>query len=309
MTEINVGVAAPNSFLEHDSTATSVREYIDRAEKLNFHSLWVRDRLLHKDLPILDALSVMAYAIARTSKMKIGSSIVMFPLRNLSSFTKTIASLDFLSSGRIILGLGLGNNPREYETAGIPMAKRVKRFNEGLEVMKELWSGETVNNESEFWKILEGKMMPPTVQKPHPPIWLGGSNDNVARRVVRSADGWIGGSFASAPVYGEIVNKIRGHASESGRDPKTIDLAKLIHIHSSPDAEKSKKFLAEKLTKDYGRPYDVEKFAAYGPAQDCVKTLKQYVAGGAQTLILIPASPDPDQLDIYANEIVPALSQ
>lgn len=184
---------------------------VQKAEQLGFESAWIAEHLImpvHQgsaypytpdgrfpappDVPFLDPLLTLAYAAAVTSKIRLATGIFVVPLRNAFATAKAVATLDTLSEGRVIFGVGIGWYKEEFEAVGMKFEDRALRTREYLELMCELWSkpdplykGRTIATEGM-------KFNPKTVQQPHPPIVFGGTTEAALKRTVRLGDGWYG---------------------------------------------------------------------------------------------------------------------
>jgi len=164
---------------------------VQALEQLGFDSVWSGEHLLYHG-PTLDALIVLAAYAARTERLKVGSSVLLLPLRPPALVAKAAATLDVLSGGRLILGVGVGGEyPPEFEAVGIPLAERGARADEALAILKLLWSGDPASFEGRFYRLPEVRLNPPPAQPGGPPIWVGGRSWAARRRAARLGDGWF----------------------------------------------------------------------------------------------------------------------
>ena len=221
-----------------------------RADALDYDSIWVTDRLLipvnttavypysesgalpiGPDEPWLEPLTALTYLAAVTRRIRVGTSVLVIPYRNPVITAKALATLDYLSGGRVILGAGAGWLIEEFEIAGAPFEQRGAMTVEYLRVMKAIWTGPRVAFEGRFIRIPEsGGVRPHPVQRPHIPIWIGGHSDAALRRVVEIGDGWhpLG---LRPPVrldpaeMTERITTLRGLAAGAGRNPKDITIS------------------------------------------------------------------------------------
>ncbi len=157
-----------------------------RADELGFRDLWVTENTLDDSYSV-DPMVVLTYAAAVTTRIRLGVSVVVLPLHNPVFVAHQIASLDYVSGGRAVLGVGLGR-AGHYVEFGVPLERRVARFNEGLELIKALWTKPTAGHHGDFFDVDGGMALKP-VQQPHPPIWIGGTHPATLRRAARVADG------------------------------------------------------------------------------------------------------------------------
>ena len=303
------GIAVPNTYMGDGVGEEHFGEYAQTVERLGFQSAWVLERTLHPERPMLETMTLLGYLAAKTRSVRIGSSVILFPLRNPLIFAKAAATLDYLSRGRLTLGIALGSMKAEYEASGIPWERRLKRFNSGLGVMKALWTGELVNYEGEIGRIQAGRQLPTPVQKPHPKLLFGGSADGVLRRAAKNADGWIGGGGLDPAAFKEHVVRLKTYLAANDRTPEQFEIVKLIHIHVENDEDRAKAILTGELLRYYGRPFDVEARSAYGRPETCAQRLRTLIEAGARHFVLVPVVPDLEQPARISAEILPALVQ
>ena len=211
------------------------------AEKEGFDSVWVFERLLWPvkpqtpyggvpNLPIpveyqsvLDPLETLTYLAGNTQRISLGTSIIDILFHNPVILARRFATLDVLSGGRVIAGLGLGWSKDEYDASGIPFSHKGARADEYMQVLKRIWTDDVVEFRGQFYNIPASKIGPKPVQKPHPPILLGAYSPKAFPRIVNYADGWI-------PIAGSVpleqqeqaINGLREAARKANKDPSNI---------------------------------------------------------------------------------------
>jgi probable F420-dependent oxidoreductase len=220
-----------------------------RADALGYASIWVTDRLLMPvrstsrypytptgtfplgvDEPWLEALTALTYLLTITERIRVGTSVLVVPYRNPVITAKALATADYLSDGRVILGAGIGWWREEFELLGVPFEERAARTLEYLRVMKEVWTKPRVRFEGRFTRIAEaGAVRPQPVQRPHIPIWIGGDSEGALKRVVAVGDGWhpIGlrpPVSLEPPELAAKIRRLRELAEAAGRDPSSITM-------------------------------------------------------------------------------------
>lgn len=205
------------------------------AESLGFSSLWTYDRLYYPNEPkngyqgqifpwpehfkyAVDPLDTLSFLAASTSKIKLGTNILNVPYYNPVMLARRLTTIDILSKGRLALGIGLGWSEDEYEAAGVPWAKRGKRLDEQLNLMKAIWTQDEVEFSGEFYSVPKGKFLTKPVQKPHPPIYIGTFSEAGLKRVVKLGDGWTPAGLGVEQLE-QLGRAMRGIADEMGRDP------------------------------------------------------------------------------------------
>jgi probable F420-dependent oxidoreductase len=309
VTQTKFGIGLPNVAATELPPPQVIGDMAARADDLGFHSAWVIERLLHKNVPTLDPLATLTFAAARTRKVKLGTSILLLPLRNPVSLAKSIATLDYLSSGRLILGMALGGSKVEYAATGKPIEKRVGLFLDALRVMESLWSGEEQTQPVRGWNLTGARMIPRPVQSPRPPVLFGGGAEGVLKRAGRLADGWIAGGTGSPEEVGATIEKVKAYASARKRDASKLDFAKILYFNVNRDKEKSKAALKHYLGSYYAFPFDVEKFCPMGSPSECASFVKRYLDAGVTIPIMIAVEPSVAQVEAVGNEVIPSLQR
>ena len=191
----------------------NILEAARRAEELGFDSVWVTDHLLvHRTQEIiyrqnmLDPIALLSHLAAVTRRVRIGTSVIILPYRHPIAVAKMLATIDQLSEGRLIFGAGAGWMEEEFSALGRPYAERGAMSDENLRLIKELWANETVSFEGTYTRFRDMQTSPRTVQRPHPPIWVGGNSRRALRRVAELGDGWHAtGTTPEAVTEGRIA--------------------------------------------------------------------------------------------------------
>lgn len=199
-------------------TADRFGAFVDRSEALGFDSLWLSERI---GAPAPDPMMALAVAAGRTQRMKLGTSVLVLPGRNPVILAKEMATLDVLSNGRFLPGVGLGAvDSAEQRAFGVQREERGRRHDEALEIMRRCWTGEPVSFHGEFWSFDDVQVLPRPVQ-PRLDVWLGGAAPSELRRVGRVGDGWLPSFCTPADVVDGIA-LIEATARDHGRsmDPQ-----------------------------------------------------------------------------------------
>jgi alkanesulfonate monooxygenase len=222
---VHVGLAIKN-FVGPTETPDidELFRYAARAEMLGFESLWAWDHVIlgvEPSFPILDAVGTLTAIAARTSRIKLGTGVLVLPLRNPTVAAKAIGTLDVISKGRLILGVAAGWYAREFDAVGVPFKQRGRLFERNLEILTRLWMEDRVSVQVDDFNLREAVMRPRTVQRPRPPILIGGYVDAVLKRVATKGDGWLT-YFYTPESYRKSWEKILAFAREAGRDPRTL---------------------------------------------------------------------------------------
>lgn len=212
------------------ATPETVAFVARRAEELGYHSLWTFQRLLspvdgvwgEQYRSVVDPLVTLGYAAALTSRVRLGVAVVNMPFVSPVLLAKQATTVDRLSGGRLDLGLGLGWSDEEYTATNITKAGQGRRAEEFIAVLKALWTDGPVEHSGEFYRIPRTEFAPAPVQRPRPPILLGGAAPAALRRAGRVADGWVSSSRADLERIGESIRVVTRAAEEAGRDPRRL---------------------------------------------------------------------------------------
>lgn len=300
---VKFGIAIPQAFNQEPVDVALVENFLKQAECLGYHSVWVQEVI---DASLLEPASLLAYAAALTQNLRLGSAVLLTALRSPLQLAKTLSTLDHLSRGRLIMGVGLGSNTQVYPAFGLSADRRLRRFIDGIALMKELWTEERVSHDGEFWQLHDERLEPKPLQKPHPPIWFGGSHPNALRRAVRLGDGWIGGRTAT-DKFKSHLNILRQFLDESGRDSADFMIGKRVYIAVDSNRSRAEQRLNQWFSQVYGVGDIAGSAAIYGSEQECIDKLGELVQAGARLLILNPISDHMEHLDVLAKNILPKL--
>lgn len=287
----------------------AMRAYLARAEELGFESAWTGEQVLGT-LPLLSPLETMAYAAACTQRIRLGCAVLVSSLHNPVHLAKTIASVDQLSLGRTEIGLAAGGSFRAFSAFDADPASFVARFGEGLRLMQRLWTEPSVDFDGRFWQLQNASMEPKPAQKPHPPIWLGGSHPDALRRAVRLGDGFLGAGSSTTAQFVQQAKIAREELQQQRRDPAGFTIAKRVYIAIDDDAQNARDRIADALDRWY-RYFglrNLDAVAIAGTADDCLAGLRDVAAAGAQMILLNPLFDELQQMQRLADEVIPRLS-
>jgi len=300
--------------------------YLRCAEDLKFECAVTIDHLLLTPPAYactwLEPVAMLSALAGVTRTIRLGTMVLVLPLRNPVHFAKEWATLDLLSGGRSILGIGVGWHAEEFALMGVPYKERGPRMNEAIEVLKALWAGDHVTYDGRFYRFKNLTIEPKPSQKPHPPIWIGGGTqpsekiyaqtvptiDPVLRRIARYADVWVPHSSSTPEMVQGDWDKVQRFAREAGRDPKAIGRVYSNFIWVLKKGEKPES--AVKHFKVYSG-MDLEYWRTYyllGTAEELAERISARIAAldhGVDWIVLNPLDWGLEQLELIAGEVLP----
>ena len=292
--------------------AGALRARAARIEALGFDSIWVGDHVSFHT-PTLDSLTVLTYVAAVTSRVRLGPCVYLLALRQPTVAAKMVATLDFLSGGRVVFGVGVGGEfPKEFEACGVPLAERGRRVDEGIAVCRALWGPSPASFAGRFVRFADVALEPKPLRTGGPPIWIGGRSDAALRRAARLGDGWV--SYVVTPErYRKSLEKIRAFAAGAGRSldgPDRFEPAHLLFTVLDDDWSRAHATATRALTRQYNQPFDelARKYCLLGSPDQCTETLARFVEAGVRTFVLGfvgGAERFSEQLERFAAEVLP----
>ncbi len=291
----------------------AILAYAERAEALGFESLWAWDHVIlgvEPAFPILDAVGILTAIAARTTRIRLGTGVLVLPLRNPTVAAKSLSTLDVISGGRLILGVAAGWYAREFDAVGVPFKQRGRLFERNLRILTRLWTEDRVTLQVDEFNLREAVMLPRPVQHPRPPILIGGYVDAVLRRVATMGDGWLT-YFYTPESYRRSWEKIVAFARQAGRDPAALTGTNQLAIYVGRSRAETEAPLRQWLQTEWDVAAWSEstiEHAIRGSVEECVEQLRAHVATGVDRLILIPYRYHPEQVEIVAKEILPRLA-
>ncbi len=284
-------------------------DLVRRVEALGFDSVWCGDHVSF-NLPLYESLTLLASYASITERIRLGSAVYLLALRPPAVAAKVTATLDALSGGRLIFGVGVGGeNPKEFEACGVPHRERGARVSEAIDVVRTLWRDSPATFKGRFTQFAGVSIDPKPVQKTGPPIWIGGRSDAALTRAGRLGDGWV--SYVVAPErYRQSLDKIRAAAAAHGRSLDGFATAHLTFITVGRDYEQARAGWVARLSKRYAQDFGplADKYGIIGTPAQCVERLEAFRAAGCHYFLLNPIcepSEEREQLEVIAAEILP----
>jgi probable F420-dependent oxidoreductase len=298
MPSIALGIPVTSPDVQPDTPVIFGR----RADEVGAHSVWMVDHIPTPNLEVLMSLAIIAGV---TTRVRLGMSVLIGALRPPLLLAKMLSTLDNLSNGRVILGMGAGGRAEDFHAVGVPFDNRGPRLNETIQLLREAWTGEPINHQGRFWQIEVGPVGPKPIQSPIP-LFLGGSADPALRRVARVADGYVGSSGAGVAGFAKRVKLIRQYAEQAGRDPKSITMIGVVYGCVDPNRERAYELAQSYTTHYYGAGVrDLANNYFLGDASEGERFVQQFVDAGADIVCLSSITADPRNLDYLSEQLLP----
>lgn len=288
------------------------RELVERIERLGFDSIWVGDHVAFA-VPILDPLIQLAQAAAYSKRLTIGTCVYLLPLRHPGPVAKQVASLDLLSGGRMVFGVGAGGEfQSDFDASGIAMKERGGRLGESIEVLRKLWSGETVSHHGRYFAFEDIRLLPAPLQAGGPPIWCGGRSQAALERTGRMADGWVS-YVVTAERYAQSLSVIDGAYAQAGRGLDRFATGHLLFARLDKDYERALDTASALLSARYAMDFRpaAEKYCALGTGEDVAAAIARFYEAGVRCLVVDLIGPHEERLehiDAFASEVLPKLA-
>ena len=305
---IPCGIEIPQVFFDGRVDVEHIRQFVIKSETLGYDSLWLQERIIGS-FAMLEPVRLLTYVAAVTTELRLGISVVLLTLRNPIQLAKSFSTLDCMSGGRAVLGVGLGGGHlgSHEEVFGYSREKRVTRFTEAVQVMKLLWTEPKATFRGSFWNFKDVSMEPKPIQKPHLPLWFGGHHENALRRAVKYGNGWMGAGSSSSSAFIRESAMIRQFLTEAKRDPSTFGIAKRIYLAVDDDKDRAERRLREWFGLRYKNADLGPRVCIWGSRDECIEKIQQIVRAGVQHIVFNPMFDEMEHLEICAKELMPHL--
>jgi probable F420-dependent oxidoreductase len=281
--------------------------YAERAEDLDIDSIWLSDRVTSAQ-PQLDISCVMALFAARTTRIKMGPSVLTLPARHPVEVARAYATLDYLTGGcgRVIMAVGLGTDPRDCEACGVPAEERAGRMAEGVEILRKLWSDARVTHHGRYYHFDDVTIEPRPARGPLD-VWIGGRTDLALRRVARYGDGWFP-SFITAEEFRRGMQALIGYGAARGRTIDPREAGTLILSYVTDDRPRAAALLQLAAATFKATPAEMAERCAIGDVDACAARIQAYVDAGCTKFVLFPLAPPDEligQIELYGQRLIP----
>jgi probable F420-dependent oxidoreductase len=297
--------------------AQTIANVAERAEDWGLDSFWLSDHLLAPS-PELDVVATLSLLASRTTRMKLGPSVLLLNLRHPLMVAKSFASLDYMSGGRMVMAVGTGSNLADYAACGIPVEGRGRRLDEGIEVLRKVWKESKASYHGRFFNFDNVTIEPRPVartgndsgthsgtQPGTIDIWVGGRSDAALKRAARLADGFFA-SFQTPEEFGISMAKIRDYAAGYGRANARIESGLILLCRIAKSREQALEEMRPMLAAMGAGAEAYLARTVYGSPEDVIQRLGEYVAMGLDKFVLWPiAAPEawPKQVELVGRKI------
>ena len=282
---------------------------VRRCEEVGLDSVWTGDHVSFHQ-PIYESLTLLASYAGITKRIRLGSGVYLLALRQPAIAAKITSTLDVLCGGRLIFGVGVGGeNPKEFEVCGIPHRERGARVSEGIDVVRTLWRDTPASFAGRFTRFEGVSLDPKPVQKPGPPIWVGGRSDAALARAGRQGDGWM--SYVVQPErYAQSVAKIRQAAEQAGRSLDDFVTAHLTFVTVGRDYESAERTWVRVLSRRYAQDFGplARKYGVIGTPEQCAEQIGRFSQAGCRYFVMnaiCDTHDEREQIEAIASEIIP----
>jgi probable F420-dependent oxidoreductase len=282
-----IGISTPHMFMDGKVDMDLVGRYVRRAEELGYVSLWTQERLTGAPT-VIDPLSFLAYIAGQTSKARLGVSVVVLPRHNPIHLAKQTASIDQMSGGRLILGVGLGTSAQDLVQYGLSPDRRVRRFIEHVEIIKALWTQDNVTYKGDFYELDGTNIAPKPAQSPHPPMWFGANVEPAIHRALKYADGWTGAGSSGSKDFPEKVALVQSLLAADGRTQADFPISKRVYLTIDDDEKRGLRRMQEWAAGYYGNADIAERAGVWGSVSKIQEKLAEWSELGVDEFILNP---------------------
>jgi probable F420-dependent oxidoreductase len=278
-------------------------------ERAGFDSVWTGDHVSFHN-PMYESLTLLASYASITSRIKLGVGVYLLALRPPAIAAKVTATIDALSHGRLIFGVGVGGeNPKEFELTGVPHKERGARVTEAIDVVRTLWRDTPASFNGKFTRFSGVSIDPKPVQQPGPPIWIGGRSDAALTRAGRQGDGWIS-YVVQAERYQQSLEKVQAAAVAAGRALEKFTPAHLTFITVGRDYETAKATWVRLLSTRYAQDFGplAGKYGVIGTPAQCAEQLQRFVEAGCRYFVMdsiVDLADERTHLETIAAELIP----
>jgi len=316
--KVKFGVVLPTLTSTFDLASSAAKA----AEKNGFTSVWCFDHLISEpefyrlldvdsnSFKLLETWTTLTAVAVQTKKVMLGTAVSPMPRYNPTFLAKIVTTLDVISKGRTILGVGAGHYKPEFEINDFPwktLPERIRMMREGVEIIKKLWTEPRTTYLGKYFKVKEAPHEPKPVQKPHPAIWVGGNISGMTKQTAEIGNGWI--PYHQTPQeYQEKWSKIREMAEKTGREPKEIEPAYFIDTCIGSDEKETMKKAKLYVEAGHEKTFEqIKQCGAHGSPENIVNQIEKFIEAGVRhfVLVLVPQKDILNSIQLYGEKVLP----
>jgi alkanesulfonate monooxygenase SsuD/methylene tetrahydromethanopterin reductase-like flavin-dependent oxidoreductase (luciferase family) len=270
-----------------------------RAEELGMGTLWVSELVIS---PWLDPLVLLAHIAASTLTARLGVAVVLGPLHTPVRLANQLASVDVLSGGRLVAGIGLGSRSF-YPRYGVEPERRLARYLDGIGLLRRLWTEDEVAFDNGMWRLDGPANVVRPVQRPHPPIFIGARTEQAVRRTIRIGDGWVAAGSAPPDEFASALATLQQALEHEGRDPASFPVAKRVYVAVSDDPERDRARVRAWFGAHYRYAALGDQVAVVGSAAQIADHVAGLHARGVHHVIVNPMFDEVEQLELISGAL------
>ena len=307
--DVEYGAHLPLIDLGTGPSLPALKAFVRAAASLGYRHLCANDHLLF-GRPWLDGPTALAALVEESRDMTLATTASLPVLRGPVQLAKTLAGIDVLSGGRLVVGVAPGSSARDYAAVGLRFQERWRRFDEAVQALRVLLHGDAAGFEGEFYSTRDVVLEPRPLQRPGPPIWIASWGSPAGlRRVARLGDGWLASAYNTTPErFREGRDRLADELRRLGRPPSSCATAiATTWLHVTDDAAGAERVLTDVLAPMLDRPAAALRSLPLpiGPAEVCAERLAAFVAAGARRIFVWPLGDEVRQLGLFRERVVP----
>jgi alkanesulfonate monooxygenase SsuD/methylene tetrahydromethanopterin reductase-like flavin-dependent oxidoreductase (luciferase family) len=295
----------------HPFTLEHLVGYTETAAQLGFRAVSVNDHLVFS-VPWLDGPTALTAVMEHSGDMTLATTVALAVVRGPVPLAKTLGAIDRLSGGRLVVAVGPGSSPQDYEAVGIDFEERWRRFDEAIRALRALWRRDGEPFIGRFYSTDGITLAPRPAQPDGPPIWLGSwGSDAGLRRVARLADGWLASAYNTTPdSFDTAWTSLRARLAEHHKDPDTFPNAlATMWCYITDDRAEAERILRERVVPTIHRPEEVlRERLPIGPAELFAEKLSAFARAGVQRVFIWPVADERHQLELFWNKVQPLIA-
>ena len=314
--DVSFGLHLPTRMLSggdpKPASAQQLQSMVDSAADSGFSSIWVTDHIVYFD-PWLDCMLFLAAVAGRAKErgLSIATGVIGLPLRHPVAMAQSFATLDILSGGNLIIGVGEGSTQSDFDALGIPFGQRRKMLEDGVVALRKLLTEQRASHQGPYYSFSDVTISPASLQRPAPPIWMSswGSPAGI-RRVARLADGWVASALHSTPEeLGGALGRLNAVLPEFNKSPDEFPhAADTMLMYIDEDGDRARQVAAPIIEKAALTPFDATSgHYLVGSYEECQDILRRWVNQGARRICVWPVKEPLDQIKQFGERVLPGL--